>query len=96
MSRQHNTLNRRWAVSRRAALDRDGWRCQFCGRAGRLEVDHITPMADGGQPYDLTNLQALCGRCHIRKTADENRARRPVPAEVQRWRDVVREVATFR
>ena len=30
---------------RKLAKDRDGWRCVKCGRAGRLEVDHIKPCA---------------------------------------------------
>ena len=87
MSRYHNTLNRRWAVSRRAAFDRDGWRCQRCGRAGRLEVDHIIPLATGGAPYDLANLQTLCRACHIRKTRED--AEGPVPENVRCWRDLV-------
>ena len=77
---------------RRRALERDRWRCRGCGRAGRLEVDHIEPLAEGGAVYDLTNLQALCRHCHIEKTRGENLARRPVPPEVRKWRDLVAEL----
>ncbi|MGZ6536385.1 MAG: HNH endonuclease [Actinomycetota bacterium] len=35
------------------------------------EVDHITPQRIGGT-NDRANLQALCHRCHSRKTALEN------------------------
>ena len=43
--RRHHSLNhRRWAAVRRFVLERDGWRCVHCGRAGRLECDHITPL----------------------------------------------------
>ena len=42
---------------RRLVLDRDGWRCQQCARAGRLEVDHRIPLEDGGDAYNLDNLQ---------------------------------------
>ena len=59
---------RRWALVRRAALDRDGWRCVRCSRAGALEVDHIRPLAGGGDPYALDNLQALCRGCHVDKS----------------------------
>ena len=97
MSRHHNTLNRsRWALVRRAALDRDGWRCRACGRAGRLEVDHLVALEDGGEAYDPANLQTLCRGCHFRKTAAENRARRPVPQEVRKWRDLVEEIISLR
>ena len=93
MSRQHVRLDRRrWALVRRRALERDGWRCQQCRQAGKLEVDHRVPLEDGGAVYDPENLQALCRTCHIRKTATENRARRPVSAEVEAWRDLVAEL----
>ena len=63
--------SRRWAVVRRAALDRDGWRCRLCGKAGRLEVDHIQPLFKGGEMYALDNCQTLCRGCHIAKTVAE-------------------------
>ena len=72
-------------------LERDGWRCVECGRAGRLEVDHVVPLEAGGEPWALENLQALCAGCHIRKTAAE-RPRREVPEAVRRWRDLVSEL----
>ena len=56
------TNPRRWAVVRRTVLDRDGWRCVKCGKAGRLEVDHIVPVqhsADAWWPPDVEGLQAL-------------------------------------
>lgn len=36
-----------------------------------IEVDHITPVAEGGKD-DLSNLQAICGPCHAVKTAEES------------------------
>ena len=83
MSRLHRqTHNRTWARIRREVLDRDGWRCQACGKPGRLEVDHILPLHLGGT-NDLGNLQALCRGCHISKSSAE---RRPVSGEQQAWR----------
>lgn len=32
-----------------------------------IEVDHITPLARGGQPYELENLQLTCHRCNRSK-----------------------------
>ena len=34
-------------------------------------VDHIVPIADGGEKLDEDNLQSLCQDCHARKTADD-------------------------
>ena len=74
MSANHVHINaRRWSDVRRTVFDRDGWRCVRCGRAGRLDVDHIWRLEDGGEPYDPENLQPLCSRpCHAAKTAQEN------------------------
>ena len=85
MSRHHAG---RWARTRRAVLDRDGWWCRRCGRAGRMEVDHVRPLRAGGDPWDLANLQTLCRGCHVDKTAGENRRPR-TPAEAA-WRELVR------
>ena len=64
--------SRRWERLRLRILERDGYRCCKCGRASRLEVDHVVRMHAGGHMWDPKNLQALCRGCHIRKTADEN------------------------
>ena len=65
----------------------DGWRCCECGRAGRLEVDHIQPLHRGGAPYALENLQALCAfPCHGAKTRRENTL--PTPGR-DAWRELV-------
>ena len=58
----------RWKRVRLAVLDRDGWRCRHCGRAGRFEVDHIIPLEAGGAAFDMDNLQSLCRPCHFAKT----------------------------
>lgn len=89
--RWHELIDRRrWAVVRRRVLERDGHRCKACGRAGRLEVDHIVPLAGGGKPYDMRNLQALCRGCHIAKTKRENQetAAADYPQQAA-WRELV-------
>ena len=71
MSKHHIRLHaRRWSIVRKAVLERDGYRFTECGQAGRLEVDHITPLQrePGQNPYDVNGLQALCRDCHIEKT----------------------------
>jgi len=54
---------------RPAVLVRDGFRCQvetapgrICGRLAR-EAGHRTALVDGGEPYQLGNLEAQC-RAH--------------------------------
>ena len=94
MSRRHLTLNaRRWQAVRRVVFQRDQWRCSECGRAGRLECDHITPLQrePGQNPFDLNGLQALCRACHIAKTATENR-RRPRTDDERAWSALVAEL----
>ena len=49
--------------------------CEACRRARATEVDHIKEIRDGGARYAVSNLQALCHRCHMAKTAIERRRR---------------------
>jgi len=54
---------------------RDAWACRSCGRVcsdkREAHADHIVPIAEGGERYDVTNGQTLCVRCHGRKTRRE-------------------------
>ena len=70
-------------------FERDGYRCVMCGRAGRLECDHILPLQLGGDPWALDNLQTLCRSCHIQKTAGENR--RELTLAEEAWRRLMDE-----
>ena len=65
--------SKRWQIVRRKVIKRDGYRCRSCGRAGRLEVDHLVPIAQGGDPFDMSNLESKCRACHIGKTRNQNR-----------------------
>jgi len=47
----------------RLVLERDGWRCQFCGSMSGVEVHHINHRSQGGSDC-AENLIALCSRCH--------------------------------
>ena len=67
-------------------LDRDGWRCVKCQRAGRLELDHILAVRFGGDKWAEDNLQALCRSCHFAKSRKE--ATRVDPQR-DRWRDII-------
>lgn len=61
-----------WGRLRQATFERANFACEACGRRGqRLECDHKIPIQQGGTDA-LSNLQALCRRCHIAKTRAEN------------------------
>ena len=84
---------RRWEAIRIRILERDGYRCRRCGRAGRLECDHVRPVEQGGAKYDPANLQVLCRGCHISKTRAENRKRQErITPLGSGWRRLVEEL----
>lgn len=61
------------ASVRKRVLERDDYRCRSCGEVeDKLQVDHITAVAGGGDGA-LGNLQALCGGCHVQKTLQEDK-----------------------
>lgn len=64
-----------WRALRDAVRRERGQRCEKCGAGGRVWVDHIVEIKDGGAPYDRANLQVLCKSCHERKTAEARRQR---------------------
>ena len=65
MSRNHLAIHwRARARLRRAALDRDDWRCVRCESPLDLECHHVTPLAAGGE-HVLDNVAMLCRDCHI-------------------------------
>jgi len=77
------TWRRGWQDMRLKILERDGWRCQLCGRPAKA-VDHILPRSRGGDG-DPSNLRAICGPCNSRKGARLTRKRRPPRADTSRW-----------
>ena len=56
-------------------LVRDGAACVKCGCGVDLEIDHVTPLAAGGQESD-ENRAVLCKSCHRAKTEQEEKERR--------------------
>lgn len=57
------------AAQRQRVLERDGYACVLCGRGPDrkkriwLEVDHVVPLADGGNNTD-DNLRTIDNECH--------------------------------
>ena len=47
----------------RRVLERDGWRCQKCGRGSELQVHHLRFRSALGDD-DIENLITLCFSCH--------------------------------
>jgi 5-methylcytosine-specific restriction endonuclease McrA len=47
----------------RQVLERDGWRCQFCGSMQRLQVHHLKFRSQSGGDEEQ-NLITLCAQCH--------------------------------
>jgi 5-methylcytosine-specific restriction protein A len=47
--------------------------CKHCEEIGRVTpsavVDHIKPIDKGGDKWNSSNLQALCHKCHNKKSA---------------------------
>jgi 5-methylcytosine-specific restriction endonuclease McrA len=53
-------------ISRRALFARDGWKCQYCGSAGKLTLDHVVPRSRGGDSV-WENVVTSCAPCNMRK-----------------------------
>lgn len=47
----------------RQVLERDGWRCQFCGSMQNLQVHHLKYRSQSGGDEE-PNLITLCAECH--------------------------------
>ena len=56
-----------------AVLQRDGYRCRYCGAGPHtghdLRVDHIVPVIEGGLLLDSNNLATACQLCNSGKGA---------------------------
>lgn len=55
---------------RKIILELLGNKCSNCESIDNLQVDHIIPISNGGV-HEFCNLQALCVKCHRKKTTIE-------------------------
>jgi len=74
-------ISRKWRLARRIYLQAHPLcvDCQREGKPPRLaeELDHITPLRDGGPPFAWSNLAGRCKSHHSAKTMREVHERRP-------------------
>jgi 5-methylcytosine-specific restriction endonuclease McrA len=47
-------------------FERAGGRCDYCGRAAALQLEHCTPIARGGW-NSADNAVAACAPCNVKK-----------------------------
>lgn len=60
-------LPNEWRRTRQTVLERDGFRCVYCGdKGGPFEADHVFPRSRGGDD-SLSNLVCACRRCNQQK-----------------------------
>ena len=65
-----------WKALRKAVIAERGKRCQRCSKqGGRVYLDHVVELRDGGAKLDRANVQVLCASCHTAKTAAARAAR---------------------
>ncbi len=63
-----------WNRVRQVVFVRDGGICMKCGRKvnkNRFHVDHIVPLATGGDEWELSNLELSCPECNLQKGTRE-------------------------
>lgn len=80
----------RWRTFRAGILRRDHYLCQIrrpgCTINASLDgghVDHITPLAMGGDKYDPANARAACEHCNTGRRVKP--AEEPEPKRVSSW-----------
>jgi len=61
-------------LARRRRIKEKGYGCEQCGRAGYVELHHITQMSNNGT-HDTGNTILLCDGCH--RKAHGYKPRRP-------------------
>lgn len=73
----HHPTSRESAADQRSHLERMfGPRCHLCGTdesGSALHIDHVVPLARGGAPREISNLQLLCSDCNLGKSDLESR-----------------------
>ncbi len=71
---------RAWVQFRELIIAERGARCEDKDHhpgqpIGRLDLDHVKELQDGGAPFDRNNVMLRCRSCHVRKTQATKRER---------------------
>lgn len=56
-------------IVKREVWDRDRGQCVECQSTQNLHFDHIIPWSKGGSSIDVKNVQILCGKHNLQKSA---------------------------
>lgn len=81
-----------------AAMEEMGfdWSHGYGGRVTLWDADHVDPLDEGGNGWELSNVQTLCQPCHKAKTAEQaarrGKQRRLVSRKDLRTRRTMREL----
>jgi predicted nucleic acid-binding Zn ribbon protein len=84
------------SVNALRVLERDGWRCQICGKntpkarrgtnyPNAPEVDHRVPLSRGG-PHTYANVQCACRACNGGKNNKFELGQTPLFSAASAWR----------
>jgi len=76
---------KRFTLAEMKVLDRDGYKCHYCGETECLTIDHVVPRSKGGT-NEQSNLLTACHGCNASKGAKSY-------SEYMEWRAV--ELATY-
>ena len=83
----------RWRRLRKRVIYEQGYVCAGCreqGRIGPAEIcHHRRPMKQGGDPWERSNLEAVCRKCHEERHRDVDDH---IPREVRAWRDALKSI----
>jgi 5-methylcytosine-specific restriction endonuclease McrA len=79
-----------WQHIRPLVLERDGYRCHWCGRYAN-QVDHVKPLAHGGSAFNPANLVAACQPCNATRGAQTRRLLTPAPGLTRPVRNLTRQ-----
>lgn len=59
-----------WQRVRKVIYHRDGGLCMKCNKRVSVDdfhVDHINPISNGGEEWELSNLELSCPKCNLSK-----------------------------
>ena len=70
-ARRRLYFTRRWKLLALAVKERAGWRCQKCGKPGKLEAHHVDKSAE--RFFDPANVICICVACHQAEHAPKSR-----------------------